>query len=118
MKRSGQNRCKKLAKKCDLYDVGLAKTCKKLKIPLPGRGYWAKKAAGNLSKPVFIPTPLTPSVPHVPYKVLLPPQLELEIQSHRDLTVSAHKLQRHPTRCKQTRPDYNLVDAPFSEIVC
>jgi hypothetical protein len=38
----------KLAKKYNLSDVGLAKICKKLKIPLPGRGYWAKKAAGKL----------------------------------------------------------------------
>ena len=40
----------KLAKKYNLSDVGLAKICKKLKIPLPGRGYWAKKAAGKLVK--------------------------------------------------------------------
>jgi len=27
-------------------DVWLAKVCRRLKIPVPGRGYWAKKAAG------------------------------------------------------------------------
>jgi hypothetical protein len=32
-----------LAKEFGLSDVGLAKACKRLKIPLPGRGYWAKK---------------------------------------------------------------------------
>jgi len=29
-------------------DVWLAKVCRRLKIPVPGRGYWAKKAAGAL----------------------------------------------------------------------
>jgi len=32
-----------LAKKYGLSDVGLAKICKRHSIPLPGRGYWAKK---------------------------------------------------------------------------
>jgi len=38
----------KLAKKYNMSDVGLAKICKKLKIPLPGLGYWAKRAAGKI----------------------------------------------------------------------
>ena len=37
----------KLAPKYKVSDVALAKTCRKLKIPLPGRGYWAKLAAGK-----------------------------------------------------------------------
>jgi hypothetical protein len=37
----------KLAKEYGISDVGLAKVCKKLYVPLPGRGYWAKKAAGK-----------------------------------------------------------------------
>jgi hypothetical protein len=44
-----------LAKKYGLSDVGLAKICKKLNIPRPGPGYWAKKAAG---RPVGKPPPL------------------------------------------------------------
>jgi hypothetical protein len=36
-----------VAKKYRLSDVGLAKICKKLNIPRPGLGYWAKKAAGK-----------------------------------------------------------------------
>jgi hypothetical protein len=43
---------KTLAAKYDISDVGLAKGCRKLMIPLPGRGYWAKKEAGqDLSQP-------------------------------------------------------------------
>ncbi len=36
-----------VAKGFGLSDVALAKQCKRLKIPLPGRGYWSKKAAGK-----------------------------------------------------------------------
>jgi hypothetical protein len=34
-------------KEYGISDVGLAKVCKKLGIPVPGRGYWGKKAAGR-----------------------------------------------------------------------
>jgi hypothetical protein len=37
----------KLSKKYGISDVGLAKVCRKLGVPLPGLGYWAKKAAGK-----------------------------------------------------------------------
>jgi hypothetical protein len=46
-----------VAKKYGLSDVGLAKICKKLNIPRPGLGYWAKKSAG---KAVGKPPPLPP----------------------------------------------------------
>ncbi len=36
-----------LAKKYGTSDVGLAKVCRKLTIPLPGRGYWAREQAGQ-----------------------------------------------------------------------
>ena len=36
-----------LAKKYGISDVGLAKVCRNLTIPLPGRGYWARKQAGQ-----------------------------------------------------------------------
>ena len=35
------------AKRYDMSDVGLAKVCKTLNIPRPGRGYWAMKAVGK-----------------------------------------------------------------------
>jgi len=36
-----------LAKEQGISDVGMAKVFRKLYIPVPGRGYWAKKAAGG-----------------------------------------------------------------------
>jgi hypothetical protein len=37
----------KLSKEYGLSDVGLAKTCRRHNIPIPPRGYWAKKQAGH-----------------------------------------------------------------------
>jgi hypothetical protein len=49
---------RKLAKQYGISDVALAKSCRKLSIPLPGRGYWAKKKA---NRPVC-PRPPLPTV--------------------------------------------------------
>jgi hypothetical protein len=48
----------KLAKQYGVSDVALAKSCRKLSIPLPGRGYWAKR---NANRPVC-PRPPLPNV--------------------------------------------------------
>lgn len=37
----------KLAKRLGLSDVGLAKACRRADVPRPGRGYWARLAAGR-----------------------------------------------------------------------
>jgi hypothetical protein len=54
---------KTLAAKYGISDVGLAKVCRKLMIPLPGRGYWAKKKAGQDVK--------QPSLPPLKEKIVL-----------------------------------------------
>ena len=36
-----------VAERYGVSDVALAKICRKMAIPLPGRGYWAKKKAGQ-----------------------------------------------------------------------
>lgn len=36
-----------LAPQYGLSDQGLAKICRKLNVPRPGRGYWAKKRHGK-----------------------------------------------------------------------
>jgi hypothetical protein len=38
---------RELAKDFGLSGVGLAKRCRKLGVPVPGRGYWARVAAGQ-----------------------------------------------------------------------
>jgi hypothetical protein len=44
-----------LAPRLGLSDVGLAKTCRRMKIPVPGRGYWAKKQAGYAVRRTNLP---------------------------------------------------------------
>lgn len=51
----------KLAPRYGLSNVGLAKICKRNKIPRPPRGYWAKKQFGNAPRR----TPL-PKIDHDP----------------------------------------------------
>lgn len=42
----------KVAQRYNVSDVALKKTCKKLNIPVPGRGYWSKVRAGEkMTKP-------------------------------------------------------------------
>lgn len=49
----------RLSKEFGVSDVGLAKACRKLAVPLPPRGYWARKGAG---KPV-VQAALSPRPP-------------------------------------------------------
>jgi hypothetical protein len=44
-----------VAQRYGLSDVGLAKICRKLSIPLPSRGYWAKVKAGRVMKKIPLP---------------------------------------------------------------
>jgi hypothetical protein len=44
-----------LAKTYGISDVGLAKICRKLLIPVPGRGYWARKDAGQKVERTALP---------------------------------------------------------------
>lgn len=44
-----------VAQKYGISDVALAKVRKKLDVPLPGRGYWAKKSAGQKTRRTPLP---------------------------------------------------------------
>lgn len=44
-----------LAKEVGVSDVMVSKTCRKAKIPVPWRGYWAKAAAGKPVRPIPLP---------------------------------------------------------------
>ena len=56
-----------VAKRYGISDVGLAKICKKMKIPTPPRGYWAKRSYGMEMKP----EPLRPPTADTPIKVTI-----------------------------------------------
>lgn len=59
-----------LAQRYNISDVGLAKTCRRLKVPVPGRGYWAKKAAGHKVKRLPL-SHLPPNARQSQYEVTL-----------------------------------------------
>lgn len=44
-----------VAARYGVSDVALAKTCRRLQVPLPGRGYWSKQKAGIASPPPPLP---------------------------------------------------------------
>lgn len=52
-----------VARRIGISDVALAKVCRGMGIPLPGRGYWARKAAGRAPAPPQLkpPKPGTPA---------------------------------------------------------
>lgn len=45
----------KLAQRYGLSDRGLAKTCDRMGVPVPGRGYWAKMASGKVPPQTKLP---------------------------------------------------------------
>jgi hypothetical protein len=59
----------RLGPKYGLSDVGLAKLCRKHDIPLPPRGYWARKQHGKAVKQSRLPSPeRNPSIEIRPYR--------------------------------------------------
>jgi hypothetical protein len=51
-----------VAHRYGLSDVGLAQICKELRVPRPGRGYWARKKAGRKDRRPSLPA-LAPGEP-------------------------------------------------------
>jgi hypothetical protein len=66
----------KIAPKYGISAVALGKVCRKLQIPLPGRGYWVKKDFG---KPVKrVPLPVVKNLPVV-HRIKFPPRKACQI---------------------------------------
>lgn len=59
----------KLAAKYNVSAVEIGKVCRKLQVPLPGRGHWAKKEFGKAPDPTPLPEAKNlPVVQRIPYK--------------------------------------------------
>ena len=50
----------RLAARFNISSVALAKRCRRLNVPVPPRGYWAKRAAGKEVRAQRLPPPRTP----------------------------------------------------------
>jgi len=77
----------RIAPRYGISDVALAKICKKHRIPIPPRGYWAKISAGR--KPPRLPLPKAPELDNYPMPVRLSPhydQTNPEIPSQKPAT--------------------------------
>ncbi len=91
-----------LAKRLGISDVGLAKTCRRADIPVPGLGYWAKLQHGKKVRRL----PLPPAGPGIRDAVTitltppLPPDVEAQIQQERSpdrrITVPETLTDHHP----------------------
>ena len=80
----------KVAQQYGVSGVAIGKICRKLGIPLPGRGYWAKKAAGGRTKISPLP-PLKPGRPKViSGSHIVRPQSDPSRQSKKALRESAN----------------------------
>ena len=87
----------KIAKEFGISDVAVAKICKKLKIPKPGLGYWAKKQHGKRTRQKPLPK-LNPGNPdsHTIHKANLPhnePENEV-IERHRIFEAKPQNIRR------------------------
>jgi len=91
----------KLADKYGISNVAIGKICRKLKIPLPGRGYWAKKQSGLSVKR----TPHLPAFPN-------PPKLR-RFQSKPKLNLIAESQDPELTRIAEI--ESGLVSTPTEE---
>jgi hypothetical protein len=71
-----------VAKRYGISDVAIAKVCRKLNVPVPGRGYWAKKANDHAVKQIPLPPMANPPqlwIPKpTPKAATRPPDPELE----------------------------------------
>ena len=96
----------KLAPRYGLSDVGLAKICKRNKIPRPPRGYWAKKQFGNAPRRTPLPNkdhdpiieingyPFQTRHPEIEEPIL--GQVALEKQPDRKIIVPERMASPHP----------------------
>lgn len=67
----------RLAKEYGISDVALAKICKKLNVPYPGRGYWRRKETGKAVKQLPLPPNSDPAKQAVTiYPTIRPDSLE------------------------------------------
>lgn len=71
---------RKLAQEFGTSDVGLAKACRKAKVPVPPRGYWAKRSAGKVVRTLPLPA-LAADDRTTPRDIELRPTPKLESQA-------------------------------------
>lgn len=85
-----------VAKQYGVSGVALAKTCRKLAVPLPGRGYWAIRRAGKAPPTPKLP-PLPPGVRTTMTAARQPPERRGQVSpATSDVQVTVPRALRNP----------------------
>jgi hypothetical protein len=88
-----------IAREIGVSDVALGKACRKAKIPLPGRGYWAALKAGKKIKAVSLPAAGQDQPGSVQFTVLAdpPPRVPpVPVQTLPKVAIPDQLLKPHP----------------------
>jgi len=96
----------RLSKEFGLSDVGLAKACRRYAIPVPPRGYWAKKQAGH----TVSQTPLPASAP-AGYE----DKIEIAPQHHLAVPEQPSVAPEHDAVVAESEPA-NRIEAPKDDL--
>ena len=94
-----------LAKEFGISNVGLGKACRRHGIPVPPRGYWAKKAAGHRVRQVPLPAATQPR----PARIAIHGSPSAEGQESGPAEV-------HPLIAFEQAPEHQLVVPPDVEV--
>ncbi len=97
-----------VAKRYGVSDVAIAKTCRKMHIPVPGRGYWNKVQSGQKMKKVPLPT--FDKCPKVKRNILIP-EAEIENKRMERLVPDAFILERELIK-KEALPEMQVTYRP------
>ncbi len=97
---------RQLAKRYDLSDVGLAKICRKMDIPTPPRGYWAKRTNGQHVKKMNLPPLSEAGCTQIIYDKTLQ-ELESVAKKRCILAEQQQEEQQKITRLKAELQDWN-----------
>lgn len=112
-----------LSKRYQISDVALAKICRKMKIPIPGRGYWARLASGQKISIPALPATSSDTPQRVEINPPQPRQWKEAADSVEPIPVQATLTSPHPltlslqANLAKKHPDgYGRVSSDGNEI--
>lgn len=95
-----------LAKRFGISDVAIAKICRRLDVPRPPPGWWARKAAGRKVRVAPLPT----ARPDIPVKIRITPTPKTTDGLREQIRAEAERLGRIAVPDRLTRPHPLIAD--------
>ncbi|MEO5955548.1 MAG: hypothetical protein ABIR36_07660 [Nitrospiraceae bacterium] len=106
----------RLAKEYGISDVALAKICKKLHVPYPGRGYWRRKETGKSVKQLSLPSNTDPTKQAVTIHRTIRPETVVQLSEDTAQRINAEQTEEQkievPDRLTNPHP---LIKAHLAE---